>query len=321
MRANDIENWALDIIERVVSQQPVEDSRVELKSEWPKDPHKAARQIAGHANAARGEPVLWLIGLDEKGARVTGADYTEISNWKQSIEACFNELAPTLTHINVSYEGKTVVALLWETDRRPYLVNNPQGGPISLEVPWRDACSTKTATRMDLLRLLYPVSKAPSFELIKGCFTISTVEYGDYGQWLCRGGLSLDVYIVPGNTERVVIPYHKCEAKVKFISSELSLNLGDIWFQSSYEYIPTLISSKPSHTIICTGTEAVINGPGMATITTNNPSISSENKNLIYGDLELTIKMLPVVADIPINIRAKLRQIETPKGAFGHWII
>jgi len=321
MRANDIENWALDIIERVVSQQPVEDSRVELKSEWPKEHHKAARQIAGHANAARGEPILWLIGIDEKEATVTGADYTEISNWKQSIEACFNELAPTLVHINVPYKGKTVVALLWETDRRPFLVKNPKGGPISLEVPWRDAASTRTATRMDLLRLLYPVSKIPSFEIIKGYLKISNGERDSVGQMLCRGGLSLDVYIIPGSTERVVIPYHKCEAKVKLVFSELSFNLGNIWFQSSYEYIPILFSSKPSNTIICTGTEAVINGPGMAAITTNNPSISSENESLIHGDVELTIRMLPVGADIPISIRTKLRQIETPKGAFGHWVV
>jgi len=321
MRRNDIENWALDIIERVVSQQPVEDFRVELKSEWPNEPHRAARQIAGHANAARGEPILWLIGLDEKDARVTGADYTEISNWKQSIEAWFNELAPILTHINVPYEGKTVVALLWETDRRPFLVKTPEGGQITLEVPWRDACSTRTASRMDLLRLLYPVSKAPSFESIKGSFTIATVEYGDYGQRLCRGGLFLDVYIVPGSAERVVIPYHKCEAKVKFISSELSFNLGNIWFQSSYEYISPLFGSKPSHTIICTGTEAIINGPGMAAITTNNPSISSENKNLVYGDIDVTITILPIGAETPINIIKRMSPVETPEGALGHWVV
>mgnify|MGYP001078326649 CR=1 FL=1 len=321
MRRNDIENWALDIIERVLSQQPVEDSRVELKSEWPNEPHKAARRIAGHANAARGEPILWLIGLDEKDARVTGANYTEISNWKQSIEACFNELAPTLTHLNVPYESKTVVALLWETDRRPFLVKNPEGGPISLEVPWRDAASTRTATRMDLLRLLYPVSKIPSFEIIKGYLKISTGEQDGMGGIFCRGGFSLDVYIVPGNTERVVIPYHKCEAKVKFISSELSFNLGNIWFQSSYEYIPIPFSSKPSHTIICTGTEAVINGPGMATITTSNPSISSENKDQVHGDINVMITILPIGADTPINIIKRMSPVETPEGALGHWVV
>ncbi len=321
MRSNDIENWTLNIIERVLSKQPVEDSRVELKSEWPSDPYKAARQLAGHANAARGEPILWLIGIDEKKAEITGADYNEISNWKQSIESCFSELVPNLTNINIPYDSKTVVALLWETDRRPYLVKNPQGGQIGLEVPWREAGSTRTATRTQLLKLLYPLSKIPSFEIIKGYLKISTGERSNSGQILCNGGLSLDVYIIPGSTERVVIPYHKCEAKFKFLSSELVINLGNILFHSSYGYMPSVLGTKYSDAIICTGTEAVINGSGMANIAINNPTISSEKRNLILGEIELMIKILPVGVDIPISIGAKLQQIETPKGSLGHWVL
>ena len=43
-----------------------EDDRVELKGEWPTDIPKAARRIAGHANASGGQSVLWVIGLDEE---------------------------------------------------------------------------------------------------------------------------------------------------------------------------------------------------------------------------------------------------------------
>jgi hypothetical protein len=64
MNPTQIETWALRVIERVEARQPNEDSRVELKREWPAQPNRAARQIAGHVNAARGEPVLWLIGLN-----------------------------------------------------------------------------------------------------------------------------------------------------------------------------------------------------------------------------------------------------------------
>lgn len=64
MRQSDIEYWALSIIDRVKSKQPIEDSRVELKASWP-DPKKAARRLAGHANAARGEPILWLVGIND----------------------------------------------------------------------------------------------------------------------------------------------------------------------------------------------------------------------------------------------------------------
>lgn len=67
MRSAEIERWALEIARRVENQQPVEDSRVELKRAWPTNYANAARRIAGHANAARGEAVLWLIGIDETG--------------------------------------------------------------------------------------------------------------------------------------------------------------------------------------------------------------------------------------------------------------
>ncbi len=80
MRQRDIEVWALGIIRRVEMEQPHEDSRVELKAVWPEDSAKAARQVAGHANAARGEPILWLIGVDEKKG-VVGATFEEITKW------------------------------------------------------------------------------------------------------------------------------------------------------------------------------------------------------------------------------------------------
>ena len=44
-------------------------------------PALAARKIAGHANAARGEPILWIIGLDEDDHQVTGASDVELADW------------------------------------------------------------------------------------------------------------------------------------------------------------------------------------------------------------------------------------------------
>ena len=78
MKKQDIEFKVLDIIDRLEKGQPIEDDTVELKAEWPKDHFRAARRIAAHANSARGEPLLWLIGIDEK-AGVVGADFEGLS--------------------------------------------------------------------------------------------------------------------------------------------------------------------------------------------------------------------------------------------------
>lgn len=159
MKNNQIESWALRIIEKVEAGQPVEDSRVELKAEWPTDHAKAARRIAGHANAARGEWILWLIGVDEHQG-VKGAEAEEPTAWLGQIGKQFEGLVPRYFDLNVpTKNGQTVVAIVFETSRAPYVVKNPsfgkQGGEgVALEVPWREGTKVRTATRSDLLLLL-----------------------------------------------------------------------------------------------------------------------------------------------------------------------
>lgn len=316
MKSIDIEDWALGIIERVEAKQPIEDLRVELKAAWPVKHHKAARQIAAHANAARGEPILWLFGVDEQKG-VTGVDYNEISNWHQAVKAKFDAISPHLTHLNVPYQGKTVVALLWETDRSPFLVKNPDGGTVALEVPWRDAGSTRTANRTDLLKILYPISKNPSFEVVGGRFVLlpgnTQCVCNEFGGVMFEGGLSLSVYITPISDERVVIPFHKCEGRLRFIDSGLSVNFNRVSF------LPWEAPERSPSAIVYTTTEIIINGPGMAVIKTKNPDLSSAKRPLACEDTVIELTVLPVNAEIPVAITATLHPTKTPKGAVGEW--
>jgi len=55
MRRIEIEGWALKVADSIKHGRPVEDARVEIKSTWP-EAKQGARRIAGHANAAHGEP-------------------------------------------------------------------------------------------------------------------------------------------------------------------------------------------------------------------------------------------------------------------------
>jgi hypothetical protein len=74
--------------------EPIEDTRVELKSTWI-DVNNAARRIAGHANAARGAEILWVIGLHEKQG-IVGAKYQELSEWYSKVQSQFESLCPQL---------------------------------------------------------------------------------------------------------------------------------------------------------------------------------------------------------------------------------
>lgn len=56
-------------------------------------------------------------------------------------------------------QGPTVTALVFETNRAPFVVRNKHygqtnAGPIEREVPWREGTSIRSATRADLLMVL-----------------------------------------------------------------------------------------------------------------------------------------------------------------------
>jgi hypothetical protein len=233
MRSHEIEAWSLAVIDRVVQRLPVEDGRVELKASWI-DPLKAARQIAGHANASRGARLLWLLGVDEERQLVPGVELVEMSVWLSSVRSHFEGLMPSLTHLNIPTGEATVVALLFETDRAPFVVKNPHFGsraddPIAFEVPWREGTETRSADRSELLRILSPVAELPQFEVLWGrtdgyLFTPQNKsEDEEQESPHVRLSVDLDIYVVPIGERTVVIPDHKTTMLVQWPGTEAML--------------------------------------------------------------------------------------------------
>lgn len=168
MEKRRLEARVLDLVSRVVLERgAIEDDETECKSEWPTDVPKTARQIAGLANAARGREVLWLIGLDEKASSIKPVDQEELSNWWSSVSAEFDGVAPEIESLWVPTEhGGPVMALLFSTDRSPYVVKvKPGSTSVHKEVPWRGANGTNTAKREQLLSLLVETTSVPEIEL------------------------------------------------------------------------------------------------------------------------------------------------------------
>lgn len=127
MRPPELEATVSGILDRVESGKPLEDVRVECKTIWPASDEKTARQLAGHANAARGDHILWLFGVDEKKRQVPGVSSSEFSDWYSGLKKQFEEgWAPDpVLNINIPWNGVVVVASLFETSRAPYVVKNP----------------------------------------------------------------------------------------------------------------------------------------------------------------------------------------------------
>jgi hypothetical protein len=209
MRPAQLETWVYDILDRVKAGQPIEDARIELKTGWP-EAEKAARQIAGHANASPGEPILWVLGVNEKAKTVPGVDWNELADWTAQFRAQFDEgVFPDLRlNVNVPDGSVTVVALYFETARAPYLVKNPKGGHITTEVPWREGASTFSAHRSQLLRLLGPVVRLPGMEVLQAALVVRGNEQNrtDRRQGRLEWELNLDLYFMPVTPDLVVIP-------------------------------------------------------------------------------------------------------------------
>jgi len=159
MRGQEIEVKARRVIDRVLRGEMVEDALVECKREWTVH---CARQLAGHANAARGAPILWLIGLDEKTHEIAGADLGDFEQAWSETRGMFSERFPEPAEVRVDTDVGSVVAVQFDTSEAPYLYKVP--GSDRLEVPWRASTRTRSARRGELLEILVPARQRPRFE-------------------------------------------------------------------------------------------------------------------------------------------------------------
>lgn len=289
MKPTEIEAWVLRVVDQVKKKQPCEDSRVELKSAWI-DPYKAARQIAAHANASYGESILWIIGLNESKG-IIGADNTELANWLSEVKSYFSEICPEVMDLNVPIDNETLVALLFSTERAPFVVKNSAygqqgGGQVELEVPWREGRSTRSARRADLIRILIPISRLPFVEVLGAKIeVIKSSSYPQQYSW----NISVVLYVYPHNSEVIAIPCHRCKLAVKMGTCEL-LFINGIWLEPRIGP-----NTRPSSlTIACTKTEAVIKGPGTLIVKASKTFPQQEQ---LPGSVELKANLIPAGFD------------------------
>jgi hypothetical protein len=309
MKAHQVESWVLGIIDRVKAGQPVEDSRVELKSEWIA-PEKAARRIAGHANAARGARILWIIGLDEDRG-VTGAKREELANWYPRVESHFDGLAPGMISYSVPTGDDTVVALLFETERVPFVVSNPcfgrqGGGAVAREVPWREGTRVRSAKREDLLRLLSPLQVLPDIEVLDG---LLAAEWRGPDDDVCLSwSLALTLYVVPRGDQRIVIPFHKCESKFA-VSEDVGWTTleGLRLYPPQVAHGPTIrgVTPKLSETIRGTPDEVLIHGPGKLHL---RAVLDTKAVEHVADEAQAWVSLLPTDVDVPVVIDVRMSQ-------------
>lgn len=223
MRMHEFEAWVLDVADLVGSGAPNEDSRVELKRDWIA-PEKAARRIAGHANAARGAEILWVIGLDPRatpGKGPVGATDEDLATWWDQVASHFDGRPPSIESRVVRVGEKAVVGLLMDTTTAPFVIRNPGPGP-DLEVPWRENTRIRSARREDLIRLLSPLRSRPSFEVLGAHVQFSAGPGDPYLAF--KALLFMDRLL----DSPAVIPFHRSSVNVRLGGLDVELERLDL---------------------------------------------------------------------------------------------
>lgn len=311
MTRTEIEAWALRIVDALKKGAPHEDSRVELKREWI-EPNKAARRIAAHANAAGAEPVLWLIGVDQTDG-VVGAKHVELSDWWSRVQAEFNELAPEMTDLVVTADGHTIIALLFTTDRAPFVVKAT--GDL-LEVPWRDGTRTRSARRSNLVSMLAPTTRLPSFEILMGSFTVKKKTVGETDYLVGRA--TLEIYVVPEDDRRVVFPVHNARLILELRPGGRPLGFVPVIFSvaGGDRFIPGV--RRASITIQVSASELIVDGPGSFRISSSEGVITDLDDYASEGTLTAHLK--PAGSSATVVLKAKLRRMDVD-GTVATWFV
>ncbi|MCO7239489.1 hypothetical protein [Aeromicrobium sp. CnD17-E] len=261
------------VAEAVLAGRQVEDDRVELKAQWPPADHDVARRIAGHANAAGGESILWVVGLDEKGRRYANTSAVEPADWWSAVQKHFDGPAPEPKWLRVPVSATAeVVAVQFTTERAPYVVKVKGPGKVHREVPWRTSTSIRSAFRHEMIRSLVGEAAVPGLELIGG--TIDVERFADthgmyddrygYEDGTLRVRTALDIFL--SARAPVHMPQHRQSLTIR-TNVGGTVDLGTFAMTGSYRLEGSSAAGRarrvPDGGVLILGRSTVaVSGPG-----------------------------------------------------------
>lgn len=258
MTKQEIEVYLNDILEKVELKSPIEDMRVELKSEFiPAE--KAARQIAGHANSLNGQTGFWVFGIDEKAGKVTGVNHAEFSSWHLQLKKHFDSVTPEIREYVFDIQNVTIIVLIIYSDTAPYVTKNPRfghekGDNIEFEVPIRKNTRVTSASRSDLLRLLLPTITFPELEILFANCRLNHITNRKYQLYFYS---NLYFYKPVNERSNCTLPLHKSNCIFRIIDTDIEFSLDNKILENSHSF------SK----VISTKTEIILTGPGSSYFT------------------------------------------------------
>ncbi|MGY2060148.1 hypothetical protein ACW9HQ_35225 [Nocardia gipuzkoensis] len=268
MKKLQIEMRVNELVEHVVAGGNIEDEFVEAKAVWPT--LDKAGQLAGMANAAHGQPVMLIIGLDEKAKQIVALDDTDPADWWPQMRKQFAfDVTPDLEVLTVATDHGVVVCLHFETDRAPYMVKI-QKDWATAALPWRSGTRTRSATRSELLSILRTKASVPALELVKPVVTLESKQVRPDppipGMMKTEGTIKLTtgMFIDSDPGAHVVMPRHRWSVKLQ-LSTGHQFGFNIIQFTAQPNGRPSNAIAKPSNMIFAMrGDDREINPYGVS---------------------------------------------------------
>jgi hypothetical protein len=310
MRGIDLEARVITAIDQMREGRQVENDFIECKREWPSE--SKARQLAASLNRAAGDPVIYIIGIDEKTGVVLDVSDTDVLDWWNQILPRFDQTPPEMTrHMNVAVgpNGDSVTAVAISSDRAPYVVKTGVANP-SLEVPMREGTGTRSARRDELLRLLIPTIKVPSAVVLDAGITAryyarvspdgeqTGVGYSREEAVDISG--SVRVFFEHSSSELVTLPAYGMRGRIRLGSETYELAVTPNGYVKEGQQPPPLGVTSTYEWLLVTG-------PGAANINLSALEVPLDGREAIRrvgtAEVELELDIIDAVRPLLLSVR------------------
>jgi hypothetical protein len=126
--------------------------------------------------------------------------------------------------------SSSVYAIAFGTSDFPFLIslkkfNQKGGSPEGIaELPWRSGTGTQSATRQQVLSLLYRVPPLPDIEILASEFLLTKLHFDR--------GFYVKLYVIPRSSNLVVVPVHRVQWTIRLPNGVEQI------FDGSCEFLP-----------------------------------------------------------------------------------
>ncbi|MFC9335774.1 hypothetical protein [Arthrobacter sp. NPDC057009] len=309
MQSTELEMRVLSAIDAIHAHRAGEDDLVEFKAEWPAAvKEKFVRQLAGSLNRAAGEPVILIIGIDEKTGKHRPWTALEMSNWWPSVQSHFDQAMPELLRDRtIEVEGGKVRALAISSERAPYVLKLANGSS-SREIPIREGTGTRSAARDEILRMFVPAVQIPNVDVLRIGVTWTEMYPDPNPDSDFNGGMYFkgyaDIFVEHTfNRPSVMLPRHR-------ISGEISPIAETVHLTSPSRGIPEQTLGLGHAGVVEREDGFIVNGPGTLRVRFQSNFVDWEsNKHLLDSEfLNLSIDLPVSGTNRSVHVEQMLRR-------------